>query len=62
MKNNGISHAKISCHTVVDHEEKERIIKIQNNVSCLNYIVHYANIYNDSYSRFSKVDITNLGI
>ena len=54
MKNNGIIHAKTSCHAIEDLWEKERIIKIQNDVSCLNYIIHYANIYNDSYSRFPK--------
>ena len=40
MKNNGIIHAKTSCHAIEDHWEKERIIKIQNDVSCLNYIIH----------------------
>ena len=45
MKNNGIIPAKTSCHTIEDHWKKERIIKIQNDVSCLNYITHYVNIY-----------------
>ena len=35
--------------------------KDSNDVSCLNYIIHYANIYN-SYSRFPEVSITHLEI
>ena len=62
MINNGITHAKTSCPTIVDHKEKERIIKIQNDVSCLKYIFYYANIYNYSISWFPNVDITHLGI
>ena len=36
--------------------------KDSNYVSCLNYIIHYAKIYNNSYSRFQKVNITHLDI
>ena len=41
---------------------KKRIIKIKIDVSCLNYIICYADIYNDNYFRFPKIDITHLGI
>ena len=36
--------------------------KDSNDVSCLNYIIHHANIYNDNHSRFPKLNITHLDI